>query len=187
MNRKTVSGVAILCATILTTIAVAAEAQGPPPIPAAYPPADPNDVGSLDGIVAAIYESISGAAGVERNWERWRSLFMVGAKLIFTGKPPNSSRALARSWSVEEYIRRAGPVLVQRGFFEREIGRATELFGNIGHVFSTYESRNTREGEIIQRGINSIQLFNDGERWWIMNILWDSERPDSPIPEEYVN
>ncbi|MBO6793924.1 MAG: hypothetical protein JJ895_08440 [Balneolaceae bacterium] len=72
------------------------------------------------------------------------------------------------SWSPDEYIERAGAGLERDGFFESEIGQQVEQFGNIAHVFSTYDSRRTAEGEVFMRGINSIQLFNDGNRWWIM-------------------
>ncbi len=81
----------------------------------------------------------------------------------------------------------AGPNLEKDGFFEKEIGRKIEQFGNIMHVFSTYESRRkAEEAKPFMRGINSIQLWNDGKRWWIVNVLWQSESPQSPIPEKYI-
>jgi hypothetical protein len=36
------------------------------------------------------------------------------------------------------------------------------------------------------RGINSIQLFNDGNRWWIVNIYWQQESAEDPIPDMYL-
>jgi len=78
-------------------------------------------------------------------------------------------------------------MLEKNGFFEREISRKTESFGTITHAFSTYESRRTKEdAKPFARGINSIQLVNDGTRWWIVTVFWDSERPNNPLPEKYL-
>jgi hypothetical protein len=55
------------------------------------------------------------------------------------------------------------------------------------HVFSTYEARQKADDpKPFMRGINSIQLFNDGKRWWVVSILWQSESPDNPLPEKYL-
>jgi len=34
------------------------------------------------------------------------------------------------------------------------------------------------------RGIKSIQLFNDGKRWWIVNIYWTQETTKTLILNE---
>jgi hypothetical protein len=148
---------------------------------------DPKDVGSVDGIVAALYDVISGPAGQSRNWDRMRTLFIPEARLIPTGKRPDGS-AVRRVLSVEDYIKNSGPSLEKNGFFEIEIGRKTEQFGGIVHLFSTYESkRATSDEKPFMRGINSIQLWNDGKRWWIISIFWQSESADTPIPEKYLS
>ena len=73
------------------------------------------------------------------------------------------------------------------GFFEKEVARRVEQFGNIAHVWSTYESRHTNDApEPYIRGINSIQLFNDGARWWVMNVYWQAETPTGPLPADYL-
>ena len=88
----------------------------------------------------------------------------------------------------DEYAAGSGPFLEQSGFMEREISRTMESFGNIAHAFSTYESHYTQNNQAtLVRGINSIQLFNDGSRWWVVTIFWDSERPDNPIPAKYLS
>ena len=98
-------------------------------------------------------------------------------------KPANAARVL----TVEEYIKRAEPTLKANGFFEREIARRIERFGATAHVFSTYESRHAaNDPQPFVRGINSIQLFFDGTRWWVVTIFWDSERSGQTIPEEYL-
>ncbi|MBI2535549.1 MAG: hypothetical protein HYW06_00945, partial [Gemmatimonadetes bacterium] len=103
-----------------------------------------------------------------------------------TGFPEGSVKGRARFLSVEDYVTGSGPSLQERGFFEREIGRVEERFENIVHVFSSYESRRTADGDVIQRGINSIQLTWDGERWWIANIMWRGVGPSVELPARYL-
>lgn len=155
---------------------------------AATPPAArPEDIASIDAIIAALYDVISGPAGQTRDWDRFRSLFLPGARLIATGKNPQTGAARHVAMDPQGYVERAGPGLERNGFFEREIGRREDRFGNIAHVFSTYESLHTpSDPQPFARGINSIQLFNDGTRWWIVTVLWDSEREDNRIPEHYI-
>src|SRR5687767_10553028 len=183
--------VAAIC-TLSALLAVAptgAMAQNPAAVTApapATPAANPADVASIDAIIAALYDVISGPAGDKRNWDRMRSLFVPGARLIPVAVPRDSA-ARPVILSVEDYIQRSGPALERNGFFEREIGRRTEVFGHIAHVFSTYDSKRTEaDPQPFMRGINSIQLLNDGRRWWVVNIYWDSERPGQPIPPQYI-
>ncbi len=149
-------------------------------------PANPNDVSSANAIIKAVYDVISGPAGEKRNWDRMRTLFTTDARMIPTGKKANGE-GTRRSMSVEEYISSSDLFLEKNGFFESEIGRKTEQYGNIVHVFSTYESKKTLQDEKpFMRGINSFQLWNDGNRWWVINILWESETAENPIPEKYI-
>jgi hypothetical protein len=149
-------------------------------------PADPKDVVSPEAIVAAVYDVISGPAGKKRNWDRMRTLFVPDARMIATGKR-QSGEITRRVMSVEDYINNSGPFLEKEGFFEKEIGKTKEQFGNIVHVFSTYESKKTLADEKpLMRGINSIQLWFDGKRWWVITILWQGESKDYPIPEKYI-
>jgi hypothetical protein len=148
--------------------------------------ANPSDVNSIDAIIAAVYDVISGPAGKKRNWDRMRSLFINGARLVPTSSRPTggySSRALA----IDDYIARAEPFFEKEGFYEKEAARRTETFGQIAHVFSTYESRHAPEdAKPFQRGINSIQLMNDGNRWWVVTIFWQGEDEKNPLPEKYL-
>lgn len=154
-------------------------AATPAPAPAA---ANPADVASVDAILAALYASISGPAGAERDWPRFRTLMAPGARLMPTGRTAQGEGRM-RVWTSEEYITAASPGLMRNGFYEREIGRTMERYGNIVHVMSAYDSKRTLEDpEPFQRGINSIQLWNDGARWWIVSIFWEAETPANPIP-----
>jgi hypothetical protein len=177
-----------LIAGALLIVPAATMAQQPAPAAQPAPPqAQPDDVESIDAIIAALYDVISGPAGQQRNWDRMRSLFVPGARLIPIGRRQEGGFA-ARVLTVEEYITRAGPSLERDGFFEREIGRVTERYGNMVHAFSAYDSKRTlADAQPFMRGINSIQMMNDGTRWWIVTVLWESERPDNPIPEKYLN
>ena len=108
-------------------------------------PPNPKDVESQDAIVAAVYDVISGPAGQKRNWDRLRSLFLPEARMIATGKRQDGTFG-KRVMSVEDYISNSGPILERDGFFEKEIGRKTEQFGNIVHIFSTYDSKTKDPG-----------------------------------------
>src|SRR5690242_19569010 len=142
---------------------------------------------SIDAILAATYDVISGPAGKKRDWERFRSLFYAGARLIPTGKRPNETEVRARALTPDDYVERSASFLEKEGFFERGVSNKIEQFGNIAQVFSTYESRhNAADAQPFQRGINSFQLVNDGKRWWIMTIMWQAETPENPIPQQYL-
>lgn len=148
------------------------------------PAARPADVSSENAIIQAVYDVISGPKGQKRDWNRMRSLFAPGARLISAHKGKDGLTT-AHVMSVEDYIRLGEPMLEKDGFFEREAHRTEDRFGNIAHVFSTYESRHAVDAEPFQRGINSFQLLFDGKRWWVVTIYWQGERPDLPIPKQY--
>lgn len=156
------------------------------PAPATAPPARPADVASSEAIITALYDVISGGPNQNRDWDRFRSLFTSGARLI-VGAPSPDGRVPSRNMTVEEYVVMADPFLKRDGFWEREIARRVERYGNVTHVFSTYESRvKSADAPPFSRGINSIQLVTNGERWWVVTILWDFERPGNPIPAQYL-
>lgn len=155
------------------------------PAPTAAPAARAADVQSLDAILAAVYDVISGPAGKRRDWERMKSLFVDGARLVPTGGRPKGDVSL-RVLDVNGYIERSAPFLEKDGFFEREIARRVETFGHIAHVFSTYESRHEPGAAPFARGINSFQLMFDGKRWWVVTIFWEGETESNRIPEKYL-
>lgn len=145
-----------------------------------------NKVLSLDSTIKTLYSVISGEKGQERDWELMRFLFHPDAKLIPSGKNKEGIYG-ARYMTVDDYIKNNGQWLVDNGFFEKEIHRTVNTFGNITQVFSTYNAfKSEADAEPFMRGINSIQLLNDGKRWWIINIYWTQESPENPIPKEYL-
>ncbi|ARV08156.1 hypothetical protein BTO05_00310 [Winogradskyella sp. PC-19] len=144
------------------------------------------NVSTLDSTIETLYSVISGDKGVERNWELFKHLFHPNAKLIPTGKNKDQE-TIARFMSPDDYIKTSGKWLLENGFHEVEIARTTDTFGNITQVFSTYESfRSKADTKPFMRGINSIQLLNDGKRWWIINIYWMQESETTPIPNKYL-
>lgn len=143
-------------------------------------------VQTIDSTIAALYNVISGGKGAERDWELFNYLFKPDAKLIPSDKGKEGNIGV-RYLSPKEYMESAGKWLVDNGFYEKEIHRSTNTFGNISQVFSTYESFHSEKDTIpFMRGINSIQLLNDGNRWWVINIYWMQESEENPIPKEYL-
>lgn len=167
----------------LLACAAAARAQDLPPVEIPAVPPDPADVESIEGIVAAFYETISGPVGAPRDWGRDATLYLPGIAFTPAEIGPDG-RPRARTTPKDDWVQEADAFLVGSGFMERELHRETLRFGNIAQVWSTYEWE-TADGKR-GRGINSIHLFHDGDRWWITHATWDSERPDNPIPEIYL-
>lgn len=142
------------------------------------------DVKSSEAIIAALYDVISGDKGQARDWDRFKNLFTTDAKLIptFVNK---EGKVAYRAITPAEYEISFTKNIPQRGFFEREIFNVTESYGNIVHVFSTYETREERDGKVTMRGINSIQLLKADDRFYVVNIFWSSETPQTPLPDKY--
>ncbi len=175
--------VATIAAFAIATVA----ALFPTPSSAGQTSAASADVESIDAIVTALYDVISGDAGVARDWERFRSLFAPNATLSPVGQTEGGSSYGRRVITPDEYAADVGDLLEADGFHEIEIHRVTEKYGRIAHLFSTYESRRAAsDPEPFARGINSIQLMHDGSRWWIVSIFWLGEGPDHPIPAKYL-
>src|SRR5438477_11273001 len=100
------SSIALAVTTNLT-----ARAQTPTPTPSSTPAqavpstpaANPMDVASIDSMIAALYDVISGPLGA-RNWDRFRSLFIPGLRLMTTGGRPTGEEG-ARVLSPAAYVR----------------------------------------------------------------------------------
>jgi len=163
------------------TAPAAAQAATPPPA------AKPADVASPDAILAATYDVISGPAGQQRDWDRFRSLFVPGARLIPVVARKIGGGFDTRIITPDEYSQKADAYFLKNGFAERQIAQKAERYGNIMQVFSTYESRHDpKDAQPFARGINSFQLFYDGTRWWVVTIYWLEETPENPLPQEFL-
>jgi len=187
MKRLTLSALAVIAAIGAGTYEARAQTPANPAAPATAYQARATDVETVDGIIAALYDVISGPAGKPRDWDRMRSLFAPEGRLMAVGARVNPSYVL-RSMSVDDYIARNSKAFATMGFFEREVARTSDTFGQIMQVFSTYESRHAA-GDVkpFQRGINSIQLYHDGKRWWIVNVLWRAEDERLALPQRYLS
>jgi len=193
MRKLTVAAFTIC----LGLLSLCASAQNPAaqPSPAAPKPsasgtpaptstAQPGDVDSIDHIVAAVYDVISGPAG-PRNWDRFRSLYYPGARMI-PSRRDDKGAVTAQVVSPDEYATRAQAFFSKEGFFENSVANRIEEWDHIAHVWSTYESRHAKGEKPFARGINSFQLFNDGSRWWILTVYWEAEDAAHPLPEKYL-
>lgn len=149
--------------------------------------ARPPDVASPQAITTALYDVISGPASRPRDWDRFRSLFLDGAQLAWV-QPNPPGQPYFFNLSVEDFIRLAGPgYSMGAGFWEREIGFHVDRFGTIAQVFSTYETRLAGpKAEVVERGINSVQLLYHQNRWWITNLVFDTETDANPIPRRFL-
>lgn len=144
-----------------------------------------SDVATIDSVLSVLYAVISGPVGEPRQWERFATLFHPDARLIPT-RCPEFGPCTLRVLTPAQYRQNADSALVAMGFQEKELGRKVERYGAIAHAFSAYESYRRGETTPFSRGINSIQLFWDGSRWWVLQIYWDSERPNNPLPPEFA-
>lgn len=143
-----------------------------------------DDVQSIDSIIAALYDVISGPAGEQRDWDRFKNLFIEEGRLMPTGQN-QQGEASYRVWSAVEYAEQVNQHFLENGFFEEEVSRETEQYRNIAHVFSTYKSMRTEGGETFAQGINSIQLFYDNTRWWVVSVFWAPGSEAAPVPSKY--
>ena len=159
--------------------------EAPKPAVAAAPAADPEDVKSIDAIVHAVYDCISGPAGQKRDWNRFRSLYLPGARLVPTGRRATGEVG-TRVFTVDEYVSNAEAYFEKNSFYESEVARQVNQYGHIAQVFSTYASRKAPGEAPFARGINGFDLIYDGKRWWVVTVFWENESAEHPLPEKYL-
>ena len=141
------------------------------------------DVGTIEGIVKASYETISGGVGVARRWGRDRTLFDANSRSVAIHVDAKTGTIKTESMTEQDFADRSDASLVKDGFTEREIKHVIKRFGNVATVLSSYEGSDAA-GKSKSRGVNIFQLYFDGKRWWILSMVWDEERPGNPIPAE---
>ena len=138
---------------------------------------------SIENITTALLESISGVKGEKRDWERFSALFWPTAQLNAIVHKGDST--WIRIHSVDDFVSSAGTWYEDNGFKEYELGSKIEQFGHIANVFQSYGAA-LSDGKEIQRGVNSYQLAYINNRWWIINLLWDSETEKSKLTEDLL-
>ena len=145
----------------------------------------PSDVSSIDSLVRALYDVVSGPAGI-RNWDRMRSLF--DPKAIVGGVTKGSDGQLGHvSWAVEHFIQMETPYFEKTPFYQREVNRIEHRYDCIADVFSTCEIRHKPSDENpFERGITSIQLYRSDGRWWILSTDFESDDIGVAVPKNYL-
>jgi len=144
-----------------------------------------NDTKTIESTIHSLYEVISGGPQVQRDWDRFKNLFKPEGRLLPTRKDEGGNLIL-KALTPEEYVE-LFKSRIPTGFFEREISRKEEEFGTVAHVFSTYETKEKKEGTVTNRGINSIQLFKDQDRYYIVSIFWCAESMGFDLPKKYIS
>jgi hypothetical protein len=144
-----------------------------------------DDVATLDGIIKAYYDVVTVQKGGKISFERDSLLHISNASVGMARKDKNGKLTL-KLISLKEFHKNSDAMLEKDGFYEKEISRKVEQYGSIYHVWSTYEARNTTDGPLLERGINSIQLFFDGARFWILSWVFDNETNGNEIPKKYL-
>lgn len=141
------------------------------------------DVTTIEGLVKASYETISGGVGVPRQWGRDRTLFDPNSRSVSINVDPKSGAVKATGMTEQDFADRSDASIVRDGFTEREIKHVIHRFGNVATVLSSYEG-SLASGKPTERGVNIFQVYFDGKRWWILSMTWDTERPGNPLPPE---
>ena len=182
--------IGLFCVGVQVVVAQSAgvaPAQRPVPTPGAiaahpeWPKASPDDVKSPEAIIAALSSSISGEAGQARNWDRFRSLFVPGSGRLVVTRVPKAGPTDVTVLSMEDYIARSTGSAPGR-FYELPIAYDVQSFGKMTHVYESYGLHHTRDDQPYVRGVNSFELLSDGSRYYVLQVFWDTERPDNPLP-----
>lgn len=138
---------------------------------------------SIEQIIGYYYSAVSGPSG-KRDWERLKSICLESAKFNAVGITAQGTNVF-HPQTLKEYCQHMDSYITKFGFYQTEIYYEIKLYSSIAHVFSTYESRNTPKGDIMDRGVFSFQLIKTDTEWKIANIMWNSETSASPIPDKF--
>lgn len=134
------------------------------------------DEDAIGAVIDEMYAMISGPAG-PRDWSRQANCFLPEARQVRTWVD-EQGRPQMLAMGLDDYRENTTPFFMANPFYEVETGRRIDLFGNIAHVWSSYEARTSPDdADVERRGINSIQLFRHSELGWrIIAMIWDNER-----------
>jgi hypothetical protein len=143
------------------------------------------DVSSIDGMIKAYFEVVSGPAGQPRDWGRDATLYIPGVRFVMISKGKNG-KTTAQSMSHQEFVDAGDASMVEKGFYEHEIHRITHRAGDVAHVISTAEQALTSNGPSQGRSIDSLDLYWDGSRWWIASATIWEVGPGESLPSEFL-
>ena len=152
----------------------------------------PADGETIDALMAAMYDVLSGPSDQPRDWDRFRSLFADGGRMVPMQPSPDGGlrpdvRSLDRYTSDFDQILAEHPLFQGKGFYESEAARRVEQYGDIAVVWSTYEGRFSPDDERpFMRGVNTLDLVRVGGEWKVLQVLWQQETPQTPLPAEYL-
>jgi len=153
------------------------------PIPHREP--RPEDVSSIDGIVKAYYEVVSGPAGKDREWGRDATLYTPGIRFIIFSEGKDG-KTVARSLSHQEFVNESDPAMKGKAFYEHEVHRITHRVGNVVRVLCTAEQQFEPGGPVKGQSIDSLEMYWDGTRWWIASAnIWEL-KPGQPLPKDFL-
>jgi hypothetical protein len=181
MHKRAVLAVSVLYVMPFCLAQNAAKPHVDVPVVAAKP----DDVSSIEAIVKASYETISGGMGVPRQWARERTLNDPNARFVAADLDPKTGQTRVWSVSDQDFADQTDASMVRDGFTEHELGHQIHRYGNVATVLSSYEGKGEHDAKA-ERGVNIFQLYFDGKRWWILTITWDTERAGNPIPAELL-
>lgn len=138
------------------------------------------DVSTINGLMKAFYEVVSGEAGEKRQWER--DLSIHNPKAVYSYMSNVNGELQQVTLSLEEFHKETDNMVLETAFYETEINREVKIYGNIANVWSTYETRLEKNGIVARRGINSVQLFYSKNKWEIISLIFDRETANNRIP-----
>ena len=140
-----------------------------------------SDEFQIEATVLAVYNVISGPAG-RRDWNRFEALFAPGAQMVIAGTTDGPAVLTPK-----EYATRNTPIFTEKGWFAHPVATRTMRYGDIAHVWSTYEGRAAASDEKpLARGINSFQLVRIGGQWKVQSLVWQQEDAAHPVPATYL-
>jgi hypothetical protein len=164
--------------------ALAAQAAAPAHVAVPVIAVRSDDVSSIEAIVKADYECISGGVGVARQWSRDLTLYDPNARFFEASTDPKTQ--VLKTWtpSQQEYTDATDAQFVKSGFIEHEVAHKIFRYGNIATVFSSYVSKLASSDKYTAQGVNAYQLYFDGKRWWISSVSWDGNLDPGAIPAD---
>ncbi len=132
----------------------------------------------------SLYDVISGPVGEARDWDRFRGLFVDGARMTIVVPQEDGSNRIV-TLSPEDYVERAGPNLVENGFTEVELDRRTYHYGGMATILSTYEGIYQSTGGVMAVGLNTLVIVREGEDWKVASIAWRAADEDWPLDRAF--